>query len=140
MVFTYLNTDYFDWKQEYDYFASYRAAMYGYTKLKAGWDCNRHYEILAQGTAPWFEQLELSPAHTMMHLPKQLLIQLRDMLPYNADHYDSNDYLTSLPPKAFNHTAYWIGMQRLMHYTQQRLTTTALAKYMLMVTGKIICI
>ena len=120
----------FGWQDEYDYYRSYRISMFGHTKKKAGWDCNRHYEIISQGAAPWFDQLEQSNQHTMMHLPKDLLLQIRDLLP----EYTTTQSTVELP-SSFDHGLYWQLLQRLMHYTANRLTTTALARYMLQVSN-----
>jgi hypothetical protein len=37
-----------------------------------GWDCLRHYEILASGAVPYFTGVEDSPHDVMTSLPKVL--------------------------------------------------------------------
>lgn len=46
---------------EADYYADLRAARYGVTTRKAGWDCLRHYELAASGCVPCFRELERKP-------------------------------------------------------------------------------
>lgn len=58
---------------EEDYNAAYGHAFYAITMCKAGWDCLRHYEILAAGCVPFFVDLEMCPADTMGHFPKDLV-------------------------------------------------------------------
>ncbi len=37
------------------YYKDYQTSCFAITKKKAGWDCLRHYEILANGCIPLFE-------------------------------------------------------------------------------------
>lgn len=46
---------------EDEYYADLRAARFGITTKRAGWDCLRHYEIAANGTVPAFRDLEAKP-------------------------------------------------------------------------------
>ena len=46
--------------------------MFGVTRKKAGWDCMRHLEIMANGAVPFFTDLQELPAKTMQHYPKHL--------------------------------------------------------------------
>ncbi len=68
---TYVFTD------EAAYHDDYAASMVAITMKKAGWDCLRHYEILANGCVPHFIHLEACPSHTMTSLPKRFLLKAR---------------------------------------------------------------
>lgn len=57
---------------EKDYYRQYSKALFGYTMKKAGWDCMRHYEILAAGALPYFENIETKPETTMTTWPIEL--------------------------------------------------------------------
>jgi hypothetical protein len=48
-------------EREEDYHADLRAARFGITTRKAGWDCLRHYEIAANGAVPCFRDLDRKP-------------------------------------------------------------------------------
>jgi hypothetical protein len=61
------------------YYHDYRISYYAITRPKYGWDCWRHYEILAAGAVPYFMLLEQSPNQTLANLPKKLLLQLRNL-------------------------------------------------------------
>ena len=65
----------YTFKTEIDYYNEYRTSMFAITCKKYGWDCLRHYEIIANGCIPYFKDLELCPQGTMALLPKDLLKQ-----------------------------------------------------------------
>ena len=60
--------------QEKEYNEMYRQSKYAYTCRKGGWDCMRHYEILANGCIPIFENIQHCPKECLIYYPKQLLI------------------------------------------------------------------
>lgn len=55
------------------YYDQYSESYFGRTRKKGGWDCMRHYEIMAAGALPYFEGLEDCPDMTMFWLPKPAL-------------------------------------------------------------------
>jgi len=57
-----------------EYYKDYNRSFYGITHKKAGWDCNRHYEILASHCVPYFHNLEECPHLTMTNFPKKQVI------------------------------------------------------------------
>jgi len=57
---------------EASYYAQYAASYFGYTMLKGGWDCLRHYEIIAAGSLPYFEGIKYCPKTTLAFYPRQL--------------------------------------------------------------------
>jgi len=57
------------------YYNEYRESYFAITKKKGGWDCLRHYEIIANGCIPYFENIEQCPQDTMVLLPKELILQ-----------------------------------------------------------------
>lgn len=52
------------------YHAHYRAAFYGVTRKKTGWDSGRHLEILACGCMPFFADLDQLPTRTLALYPR----------------------------------------------------------------------
>lgn len=95
---TYIYTD------EESYRKGYQESVYGRTKKKGGWDCLRHYEILANGCIPWFENLDKCPPQTLTHFPKALVSAAMD----------------SKTPKDF--------IPQLLEYTRTHLTCRAMAQ------------
>lgn len=61
--------------KEAAYAEEYAAAFYAHTSRKGGWDCMRHYEIIAAGCVPFFAHLDACPALTCTTLPKQLILE-----------------------------------------------------------------
>ena len=64
------------YKNETDYYRGYQESRVGVTVKKAGWDCMRHYEILANGCLPYFIDIDKCPELTMTSFPKQLCLKL----------------------------------------------------------------
>ncbi|MBK7722250.1 MAG: hypothetical protein IPI32_08515 [Austwickia sp.] len=97
---------------EADYYHGYAESRYAVTVKKAGWDCMRHYEILANGCLPLFLDVGGCPPATMTHFPKDACLELlqRPLTPETYDEY----------------------APRFAEHTQRHLTTTALAKRFLM--------
>ncbi len=103
------------YETEADYYQDYGQSYFARTRKKAGWDCLRHYEIMAAGALPSFERLEECPPRTMELLPKNELLLAREMQ-------------ETWPARE-------AGWQELMckvrTVLREKLTTEALAKHML---------
>lgn len=68
---------------ESDYYQMYQDARFAFTWKKGGWDCLRHYEIIANGCFPIFRDLEKCPDETLTQLYKKLLIQgKKELIPW----------------------------------------------------------
>lgn len=105
---------------EQDYYAEYQRSYYGHTRKKAGFDCLRHYEILANGCLPIFEDLDKVPATTMTMFPKDIL----KLVAYNVN---------KLPKPLANYEEL---TQSMLEYTKQNLTTIKEAKRLLEIISK----
>lgn len=99
---------------EEDYYIDYQESYYGLTHKKGGWDCMRHYEILANYCLPYFVDLKNCPEQTMFNFPK------KDILLSNSL-YENN----------FNLDIYMDTLDRLFEYTKNKLTTYQSAKYII---------
>jgi hypothetical protein len=100
-------------KSEQPYYKDYQKSYYGVTTKKAGWDCMRHYEILGNYCIPYFIGLEDCPKNTLANLPKELLLEAKDLV------------------GNFNEQKYFIILNELFNYTKNNLTTKNLAKYVI---------
>ncbi|MGK6349757.1 hypothetical protein [Parapedobacter sp. DT-150] len=103
------------YNREVDYYEDYRGSKYAVTCKKAGWDCLRHYEILANGCLLYFIDIENCPHDTLTTLPKTLLERIKvevDQGSLSDERYD--DYAG-----------------QLLQYTRDFLTTECLASYLL---------
>ena len=116
--------------EEREYKRGYNEAYFGLTKKKAGWDCMRHYEILANGAVPYFEDdLSACPRLTLAHWPKQLLESLKT-LPGVQGHNATVD-----APLLDGSGTYAAAAAALLKFARARLTSEALATYVLDATG-----
>jgi len=106
----------YQFDNEQDYYSEYQRACFAVTQKKAGYDCLRHYEILANGCIPIFSDIDKIPETTMVNFPKQFLKDLYSKLLYDVDE-DSAVY-----PEA---------IQTLLDYTREHLTTVKVAKRIL---------
>jgi hypothetical protein len=111
---------YIYYASEASYYQQYAESFFGRTVKKGGWDCCRHYEIMAAGCIPYFEGLERCPESTMFFLPKRLLLQARAL----CDNWREDNNLPQLQ-----------GWQefavRIDDHLKRHLTTEAMAKYVL---------
>lgn len=114
------------YKTEEEYYDEYKKSCFAITKLKGGWDCLRHYEILACGTIPYFENLQNCPPNTLFLFPKFLVLEgnaLFNKIMHNQNFNDEDK------------SKYYEILHKLLDYTKNNLTTTALAKYVLNVSN-----
>lgn len=65
------------YNDEESYYRQYQESLYAYTCKKGGWDCMRHYEILASYTMPFFTDIEICPKNCLVHYPKDMLKQAK---------------------------------------------------------------
>ena len=98
---------------EKDYYDQYENSKYALTYKKGGWDCLRHYEILASNSIPLFKNLENCPLKTLKNFPKEILIKINK----EKDLINENEYY-----KYLNY---------LHDYTKTNLTCKSSAKYLL---------
>lgn len=72
----------FDADHEAEYNNMYKESLFAHTMKKGGWDCLRHYEIMANGCIPIFKDLENCPAHTLTSFPKTIVLEAsRELVP-----------------------------------------------------------
>lgn len=117
---------------EMDYYQDYRSSYFAVTKKKAGWDCMRHYEILANGCIPLFEGLEDCPERTMTHFPKELILETNQLfLEILAANGGGN--VENLNPEHRRRCD--DAVRALLEYTRKRLTNESMVQYMLQVMG-----
>jgi len=107
------------YKNENDYYKGYQESYFGITKLKGGWDCMRHYEILANGCIPVFENLINCPKNTMTFFPKKIIIE------------SNKELLENFSIERYNYY-----MKLLHEHTLKYLTTRAMSGYMLSIINK----
>jgi hypothetical protein len=99
---------------EKEYFQMYQESRFAFTWKKGGWDCLRHYEILANGCIPVFRDLEQCPVDTMVSFPKQLVLSaMKELLPWKETQEYREKYDTYV--------------QQLLNHTRLHLSCSAVA-------------
>ena len=100
------NRNNYTFDNEQEYYNAYAKSYYGYTTKKGGWDCMRHYEILASRAIPAFYELEKCPHTIMNNFPKNTILEVNK--------YSLKDEI---------HPNYHEFNEYLFEYTKQNLTT-----------------
>ena len=103
--------------QEEEYYQMYRDSMFAITQKKGGWDCLRHYEIMANGCMPIFMGLDKCPEATLHGFPKELVKGAMDKL------------------SVWDEKGYEEYMGRMMNHIRGYLSCSALAIRFLRVMG-----
>jgi hypothetical protein len=96
---------------EKEYYKDYQDSLFGITFKKGGWDAPRHYEILANGCIPWFENLSECDETILENFPKDLVKKA----------------MTAERPEIF--------LELLLNYTRKYLTCRATAQYIFDTVG-----
>ena len=153
------NHDTYVYDHEDPYYRDYRISRFAYTCKKGqwnhmdeGWDCMRHYEILACGCVPFFTNIEICPKDTMVRFPKDLMIEakkIKGIVPHTSRDWNPevDTYLGSCRPEAndlqksvpaghidhdiFDEDEYSRVSYELFEYTKKNLSTESEAKHLL---------
>ncbi|KAJ9466023.1 hypothetical protein DIPPA_09796 [Diplonema papillatum] len=117
-----------------EYFQSYKRSFYCVTRKKKGWDCLRHYEILAAGCVPYFVDLPRLPATTMAFFPRDLVWEAMNLpgVKFN-DEKGAFWYKESfsIDHDVFNTTRYYELATKIQAHARRHLTSEAMAQYIL---------
>jgi hypothetical protein len=102
--------------EEDAYNKMYRESLFAFTHKKGGWDCLRHYEILANGCIPIFKSINQCPINTMVSYPKKIISECNEkLLPYREEYTE----------------AYRDVLKELLDYFNKNCTTSSVTKYFL---------
>ena len=143
--------DTYIYEKEKDYYDMYFNSLFALTYKKAGWDCLRHYEILANGCIPLFLNLKNCPQETLKTLPKENLLSILNQNEFILSYYNPfklfkkkfltfskiikgiNSLYKNKDVNVFlkNNEGINFLRQELLEYTKSELTTSKLAKYVI---------
>ena len=134
----------FIYDSETDYYDMYANSLFGLTWKKAGWDCLRHYEILAAGCMPLFVDIHHCPNTILVTYPKQLVKDVFNLngleLPFSpTDRFEyTNLFISNVDFSKINYaptlsslTEYATLLEKLHIHTRTYLTTENTAKYII---------
>jgi hypothetical protein len=119
------NTSTYIYTNEEDYYQNYRESMFALTRMKAGWDCMRHYEILACGCIPLFIDLDKCPRNIMTHLPKNVMLSSNNLYIELMKYKSFEDIPHELKEICNSYIKYYLN------YTRENLTNEKMATYVL---------
>ncbi len=140
---------------ENDYYNDYKQSYFAITTKKAGWDCMRHYEILANGCLPVFPTIDKCPDTILTVFPKELIDKSNKL--FNKMRYSINTKvaysifnkdeinprlikqlkstsISTVDKKIINECE--TLRSELLDYTRTYLTTEKVARYVLEKSGK----
>lgn len=100
---------------EKDYYDGYRKSYFGLTCKKGGWDCLRHYEIMANNCVPYFANIENCPERTLFFFPKDICIAV------NKD----------LEKESITDDEWKEHQKKILIHLEKYLTTESMAKYII---------
>lgn len=106
-------------KNEESYYEDYKKSKLAFTKMKAGWDCCRHLEIIFNNSLPIFENIEDCPEYTMIHYPKDLF----EFINKNIEELKKNE-------KLYSET-----LNKLIKHAYDNLTCKSMINYIFKVTN-----
>lgn len=109
------------YRDQESYYGMYQQSMFGFTFRKGGWDCLRHYEIIANKCFPYFVGLKDCPSSVMANFPKELIEQC--MSEFNSGELTKEGYASYL--------------DTIFEYGKQHLTCRSSALYVLEKLGLI---
>ena len=99
-----MSTYIFDKYKEKEYNEMYRTSRFAITKMKGGWDCLRHYEILMNGCIPLFENLKECPKYTLTTYPKDLNDEAYELYNNWIENEENIEKYNTLCLKYLDHT------------------------------------
>lgn len=122
-----------DFDNEKDYYNDYAISYYSHTRKKGGIDCMRHYEILANGSIPYFFGLDKCPNNTLTNFPKELVLEGMKLLKHPICFFnDASVAMNENTLENFDKKEQYNEIAaQLLQYTKEHLTTRASAERML---------
>jgi len=100
--------------QEKEYNEMYQKSLFAHTMKKGGWDCLRHYEIMANGCIPIFKDLDNCPPDILTTFPKELIKEANSkLLSWNYD----------------NKIEYDIYVKKLLQHVREHCSASSTAEY-----------
>jgi hypothetical protein len=131
-----ITSTYYHLYNESLYYEDMRKSLFVLTYKKGGWDCLRHYEIIAAGSLPLFPDISDCPSHSLTLHPKslyQLFLKQPGLeltghrtgqMTYQFDKMEMNLSL-------FDSELYSATVSAMLQYFHNVLSTKAIAKYLL---------
>lgn len=115
--------------EETEYYQMYRDSRFAIDMKKCGWDSLRHYEIIANGCIPIFDDISSIPDGTMTTFPKEILQQAyKDLLPWKNNVELYNTYVEKL----LNHCREYQTCEKSAEYFLKKIGATNDSKILML--------
>jgi hypothetical protein len=124
----------FNQQQESEYYQMYQESRFAITKMKGGWDCLRHYEILMNKCIPLFENLNDCPLYTLTTYPKHLNDKAYSLYNSWQDTPENIQKYNSLLEKYINHTREYCTTTQCCRYFLSHMINHKSIKKILLLT------
>ena len=111
----------YTYDNENEYYKQYNESYFAFTMKKGGWDCMRHYEIIASGCLPYFKNIHEIPKTTMINWPIELQIR-------------SNFIYQKCLNNDFDYFEYYNLLSKFYDYALNNLSTESIIKYIINMT------
>jgi hypothetical protein len=121
--------------KENEYNEMYRTSRFALTKMKGGWDCLRHYEILMNGCIPLFENLKECPKYTLTTYPKELNDEAYELYNNWSDNDTNIQKYDILCSKFLEHTKTYCSTKSTAKYFLNNIKNGDKIKNILLITG-----
>lgn len=102
------------------YSAEYQRSLFGMTWKKAGWDCLRHYEIIANGCIPWFIDFKNAPKNTLTTIPEWISTDSPEMQRAWSSERDATELTERLLEHARKHMTCRAAASRILELSGNR--------------------
>jgi hypothetical protein len=97
------NTTYI-YKDENSYNNNYKESWFAFTYKKGGYDCLRHYEIIANNAIPFYIDIDKVPEKTITTFPKKLVKKAMNVLISTSDTSNQNEILNTYIQELHDYT------------------------------------
>ena len=115
------------YETEEAYYNEYKISFFAITMKKSGWDCLRHYEIIANGCIPYFIDIDKCPKNTLHLFPKDYIKEGNALYEKMSKQKElSNEDIESCQ----------LLISKLLSHTRNHLTTKKMAEYVLSKVNK----
>jgi len=114
---------------EKSYYSDYGQSFFAITCKKGGWDCMRHYEIMSQGTLPYFVDIDKSPIQTMPLINRKFCQETKTLIDIKYDLWQQIDLQILSEIKDMNKYEYLRNL--MISQVKELYNTETLAKYII---------
>jgi len=129
-----MTTYIYDKYKEKEYNEMYRSSRFAITKMKGGWDCLRHYEILMNGCVPLFENLNECPSYTLTTYPKELNDEAYELYNNWIENEEHIEKYNTLCLKYLEHTKKYCTTSYTSEYLLKNIKNGDKVKNVLLIT------